>query len=832
MSRTAAALAALLLALPAAAQVQHLDPTLPTGLALPVLGAAGADEATAISVNPAGAGFVGAPSLHYFHQQAEEKVGGHGDGVYAAGLLGPVGPSFAMEWVTPPDAGGSRYRLTTLGLALTDGQAASLGIAWRWWSSPDADIEAMQAWDLGLSLRPARWLSFGASAQGLDLRMAGQRVPARYDVGLAVKLLGDRLLLSGDVLADDADGQPFRSTHLAAGLSSELWAGLVLQAQLRFALPDAPATQQDPAALLTLTWNTPHAGVTGGAAIEQGGTGWLVGTRASAERYRGATTGAEVPVLDLGKRLEQKRLLFIAVGERDRYGELLRQLARAREDGEVRAVVLEIDELPLGSGRIEELRAAVVRLKAAKPVLAYLTGGGTKEYWLASAATAVAAQPGATLMVNGLAKGQLYLKDGLARLGVVVEVAKAGAYKSAPEPLTRSGPSDEAKAMTGALLDDVSGRLRADLAAGRRLPPERVAALIDQGLFTAAEAKAAGLVDELLWPDEVQAWAQRSSGRPGRLDPGWAPAPKRAADRWGAPPAIAVVQLEGTIVEGKSRCEPLGDGGLAGSESVAAAVTAAGADARVKAIVLRIESPGGSAHASDLIWRAVMMAKKKKPVVVSMGDVAASGGYLVAVGADLIVAEPTTLTGSIGVFALKPDFSGTLEKLSIGRDLQQRGKVSDVFSLVKPWTPEERAAVERQIEATYRGFLEKVAEGRKLTPATVELVAGGRVWTGAQALEKGLVDRLGGLGEALDEARARAGLPAGEEVEVTWSDGRERFDLGSPLESTAAILAEAAPPSALQRAAAAVPELRTAAVLLEAGPVVALPVEWLGPVAP
>jgi protease-4 len=209
-----------------------------------------------------------------------------------------------------------------------------------------------------------------------------------------------------------------------------------------------------------------------------------------------------------------------------------------------------------------------------------------------------------------------------------------------------------------------------------------------------------------------------------------------------------VVQLEGTIVDGKSRGEPLGDGGMAGAESVAAAVTAAGADGRVKAIVLRIESPGGSAHASDLIWRAVMMAKQKKPVVVSMGDMAASGGYLVAVGADYLLAEPTTLTGSIGVFALKPDLSGALEKLSIGRDLQQRGKVSDVFSLVKPWTPEERAAVERQIEATYRSFLEKVAEGRKLTPARVELVAGGRVWTGAQALEQGLVDRLGGLAEA------------------------------------------------------------------------------------
>jgi protease-4 len=829
MPRLPAALAAALLALPAAAQLQDPASPLPGGLTLPVLGAAAADEATAVGVNPAGAGFVGAPSLHYFHQQAGGSRQERGDGLYLAGLLGHLGPSAAMEWVSPDDGAGQRYRRTTLGLALSDGRTASLGFSWRWWNSPDPAVEALQCWDVGLTVRPARWLSLAAAALGNDARLSGQRVPVRFDVGLATRLLAERVTLSADLLADDADGQAFRSTHLAGGLGVDVGGGFSLQGQVRFPLPDAPEGQRDPAGVVTLTWNSPRTGVSGGAAFAGAGSDSVLGLRVSAERYRAPALLAEAARLDVAEELEPRRFLVFTMGERDRYGALLKKLERAREDGEVRAVLLEVEGLPLGAGRVEELRGAIARLRAVKPVLVYLTGGGTREYWLASAATAVAAPPGTTLVVNGVARTQLYLKDGLARLGVAVEVARAGAWKSAPEPLTRSGPSDEARAMSAALLDDLSGRLRADLAAGRKLPPERVAALLDQGLFSSAEAKAAGLVDEVLWPDELEAWTRRVARVGARLVDGWEPAPRRTAERWGPAPAIAVVRLEGTIAGGKSRGEPLGDGSLAGAETVAEAIRSAGEDGRVRAIVLRVESPGGDASASDLIWRAVTRAKARKPVVVSMGDVAASGGYLAAVGADLIVAEPSTLTGSIGVFMLKPDLSGLLEKLSLGRDLQQRGKVAAVDSVWKPWSAEERAAVERQVEATYQGFLQKVAEGRRLPPADVEALAGGRVWTGAQALERKLVDRLGGLAEAVDAARERAGLPAGAEVELTWLGGRERFDLSTPLDSTAALLSDATPPSQLARMAARVPELRTAALLLELGPMLALPLEWLEP---
>jgi protease-4 len=586
------------------------------------------------------------------------------------------------------------------------------------------------------------------------------------------------------------------------------------------------------ATVVALTWNTAHAGWTGGVAGVGSDTSWQVGTRTSVERYRGAPGPAQAPRLDLPRLLTPRRTLFFTFGPRDPYGALVTLLEQARTDPEVAALVLEVEAAPVGAGRVEELRGLLAAVKARKPVLVYLTGGGTGAYWLASGATAVAMPPSSALMLTGFSASSLYLKDGLARLGVVVEVAKAGAYKSAPEPLTSSGPSPESREMTGSLLDSVSGRFTADVAAARSLGREQVAALVDKGLFTAADAKAAGLVDELVWPDELDAWASRLTGRPVKVRGGWEPTPARRAQRWGEPPAIAVVRLEGTIAAGQSRPEPLGDGTLAGAAGAAEALRRAAADRRVKAIVLRVESPGGDAQASDLVWRAVVQARRKKPVVVSMGDVAASGGYLAAVGADLIVAEPATITGSIGVFALKPDLSGLLEKLSLHRDAQRRGEVAELFSLTKPWTPAERAAVERMIDAVYQLFVDRVAEGRKLPRERVLELAGGRVWTGEQALERRLVDRLGGLPEAVAAARERAGIPREETVELLGLGGGSGLRLAGPFaDALAGKLADAlaTEPPALVRAAAALPELRTAAVLAELGPVLALPMDWLSP---
>jgi protease-4 len=818
---------AALAAAPAAAQVQDLPSSLSSGLPLPTGGAAVAEEATSLSVNPASIGFVHGPALHYLHVQGQGPLSADGDGLYGAWLTGPLGHGLSVEWVRP--AAGTSYRLTTLALALTDGQTASLGLSWRWWSSPDPAIEPMQAFDLGLALRPWRHLSLGASMLGIDARYLGRKLPVRYDLGLGLRFLDDAVTLSADLLANDQARGRFDVTGAAVGVAVELTQGLAVTAQYRIPIGSTAlaSPQRLPAGMVSLTWNGRHAGVTVGAAAAEHDSRWLVGARASWERYPASPGASSTPRLDLAGALAPRRFLFLELRGPDRFGVLLEQLATAGDDAAVGAVVVQIDDLPLGAGKIEELRGALLRLRDRKPVLAYLAGGGLKGYWLATAATAVAMSPSSTLLVTGLSVSQYYLKDGLARLGVTVEAVRAGGFKTAPEPFTRSEPSPESREMTGAILDDIYDRLVTDLARGRRLEAAAVRGLLDRGVFSAAEARQERLVDELLWPDELEGWSRTVTGRGLDLAEGYDPAPPRQARRWGLPPVIAVVGLEGVIAAGHSRLEPLGGGRISGAETVVAQLEEAARDGRVKAIVLRVDSPGGDAVASDLIWRAVKKARERKPVIASMGDVAASGGYLAAVGAERILAEPSTLTGSIGVFVLKPELSGLLEKLSVHRDVQTRGRNADLTTLARPWRDEERALVARQVDAVYATFLDRVVEGRALPRAEVERVAGGRVWTGQQALTRRLVDQLGGLEEAVAVARSRAGLPADADVEVRRSGGDWR-DLQVSLGAAVMTGGEAV----LRRTAALFPELGAAALLLELGPVLALPVEWVAPPSP
>jgi len=823
----AAAALVLLHAAPAAGQVLNgLDRELglPAGLALPVPGVAAAEEPAGIGTTPAAAGFVPELAVQGF-REGNVTEGSQADGLYLATGLGPLGAGYTIEWVRPGDGGGARYRKNALALALGDGRSVSLGVAWNRLSSPDPAIDALASWDLGLTARPSRHLSVGAAMLGRGARLGGVRLPLRYDLGVATRFGDDTFTLSADLLADDRARDDFHATHLAFGAGAELRAGLALSVQVTVPLHAEPGLSRDPAAVVALAWNGGHLGVSGGAAVLPGGTGGLGGVRLSSERYRAPGGGREVPTIGVKDELEPRRFLLFTIGDRDPYGLLLRRLEALRTDPDVGAVAVRIDGLPLGPGRTEELRAALAALRARKPVLAYLTGGGTTEYWLATAATAVAVPPGKALDVAGLAVSRLFLRDALARIGVAFEVVARGAYKSAPEPLVRSGSSPEAREVTGAVLDDVFGRFVADVALARRLAPERVRALVDQGLLGAEEAKAAGLVDEVLWPDEIEEWARRLTGRRVRLGGAYHPDPDRRAERWGRPAVVEIVRVEGTLVPGRSRRGRPGGDGLVGAETISRQLRRAAEDGAVKAIVLRVDSPGGDGLASDLVWREVVRARARKPVIASMGDAAASGGYLVAVGADAIVAEPSTLTGSIGVFALKPDLSGLLAKLSVAREAWARGENAQYGSFARPWSAAERRAIDRQLDGFYRLFVDRVAEGRKLPREEIASLAGGRVWTGKQAFERRLVDRLGSLDDAIALARERAGLGPGAHVEIR----RTGAGPGGPADLVQGALAAAAAEGPLERALSMLPEVQALALLAELGPVLALPVEWVVP---
>jgi protease-4 len=826
-ARLALALALALAAPAARAQAvltSDLASGIPVGLAVPNT-VAGADEATAVSVNPAGLGFVGDFTLQYFFQdgQAGSLVA---NGLYAALPIGPLVPALALEWMSP--ASGPRYLKTELALALALGQVVALGYGWNFYSSPDSALGALFDMDLGVTVRPARFLSLGASMLGFGGRIGGTQVPVRYDFGAALRMGDGLVTVAGDLYADDGGRGVFGVSQAAATATVSLPLGVALQGQYLFPLrSDLPAPRRAQAWQLALTWNQPHAGATVagnlfGADVPDG-SGMLYGARVSAERYRSRDVVKRVQVVDVEAALRPPSPLEVLLGApRDRYAALLGLLGELERDPAVAAVLLEVGDLPVGLGRTEELRQAVRRVADRKPVLAWLSAmGKSKEYWLATAASEVYAAPGSVVVANGLSSTAVFLKDGLAKLGVAFEAVAVGRYKNAPDALTRSGPGEEQREVAAAILDARFELLVKDVAEARRLPASRVRELVDVGVFTAEEAKHASLLDGALWPDEVEKRARERAGggvlttRPDRSRP-------RAADRWGPRPHVALLRIDGAIAPGKSRREPFTGTSLAGADSLVRQVRAAASDPLAQAIVVRVESPGGDGFASDLVWRALAEARRSgKPVVVSMGDVAASGGYLVAVAADAIVAEPATLTGSIGAFALKPDLSGLLRKLGVNLSSEQRGDNARIDSFVKAWTADERKLVERQVRAFYDQFVARVAEGRGLPREEVERVAQGRVWTGEQAVALKLVDRLGGLEEALALAREKAGLDP--DAEVRRLDPRPGFP-GDIAEGLAALAGE---PGPLQSLAARVPEVQAAALLAELGTVLALPVEWV-----
>ena len=493
---------------------------------------------------------------------------------------------------------------------------------------------------------------------------------------------------------------------------------------------------------------------------------------------------------------------------------LIERLDKAAGDTRVKGVVVSIDFPELGRGRAEEVRAAIARLRAAgKPVAAHLVSGAAADYAVAAACDTITMPPAATLELTGVRAEMMFFKSLLDRLGVAAEILQVGEFKGAGEPLTRDSMSPKLREQYESFVGDLFEQLVERVAADRRLPIDTVRELIDVGVFTPDAAREAKLIDAVGYEDEVVAsmaarigeespklvrdYAQRKFDQDFSGMAGLVKLMELLSGQKGSTPAgknrrIAVVHVTGEIREGRS-ADDLLLGGAAGSETVIKAIREASKDDTVAAIVLRIDSPGGSALASDLIWREA--ERTKKPVVASLSDIAASGGYYIAVAADRIVAAPGTLTGSIGVVGGKVAIGDALGRLGVHTDVVSKGKNAGWLSPNEPFTPSEREAFLGTMKDVYRLFTSKVAAGRKLDAATVESLAGGRVFTGRQAKDHGLVDRLGTLDDAIDEAKTLAGIDDDEPVDrVLLPEAKGLFDelfgaadrLGDPLAAVAA----------------------------------------------
>jgi len=474
------------------------------------------------------------------------------------------------------------------------------------------------------------------------------------------------------------------------------------------------------------------------------------------------------PAFDLGFAEEDRPTL---------YG-LVEKLRKAGKDERVRAIVLTFDAPEMGLGQIQELREAVRALRGTdKDVYSWLEQGGMGLYLLASAAPRVFMAPVGELDLTGLHVEQTYLKGLLDKIGLEADIEPVGDYKGAGEPFTRTGPSEQALEMLGWLTNDIFEQMLEAMAESRGLGRDDLRAIIDRGPFTAQAALREGLVDEVLYPGEVVELLRRRYGKDvvfdrayGEKDSpeidfsspfaffkflgeamGKAGARKRAG--------VAVVYVDGMIVDGETEHDLFGDGGTVGGTTLRRVLDEAREAEHIKAVVLRVDSPGGSALASDIIWNAAESLKAVKPLVVSMGNVAASGGYFVSAGAGTIYADPACMTGSIGVITGKLVTRGLWDWLGVSFYEHSIGRNADLYNTNRRFDDRQRAIIRAQAEEVYRVFTARVEAGRgeRLRKDLAEL-AGGRVFTGRQALEHGLVDRLGGLHDAIADAAGQAGL--------------------------------------------------------------------------
>ncbi len=457
---------------------------------------------------------------------------------------------------------------------------------------------------------------------------------------------------------------------------------------------------------------------------------------------------------------------------------------KAAKDDAVQGVLLKINGAQIGRGKLNEFRQAIGRVKAkGKKVIAYLDSADSADYLVASLCDEVVMPEPGMLMLLGVRSEVSFYKNLFDFVGVKAEMLRVGEYKSAAEPYSRTEMSKEFREELEQVLGDFYDQMVETVATGRKLDPEKVKVAIDNGPYTATSAKELGLVTRIAYEDELSDILKAMQpGAPFKLTKrygkkkidtdfsGFAGMMKMMNMLMGVDQQprrtfgtkIAVIHATGMIMPGPSSTDMFG-GSTLGSDTLVKAIDKAATDASVKAIVLRIDSPGGSALASDLIWRALQ--KVGKPVVASMSDVAGSGGYYIAMGAETIFAEPGTITGSIGVVGGKIAFEGLYNKIGITTSVVSRGKNSGILSTTSGFTDSEREAMTKLLHDIYRQFTEKAAKGRKMEVAALEKLARGRIYSGETALKLGLIDKIGTLDDAIEHARQLAGIGPDEKFE-------------------------------------------------------------------
>ena len=743
------------------ARAQTLDDRPTAGVALPWDGLVSDPDAAAVELNPAGLAFLRSWNVMVAHMEMDHQ--GRRSGMGTAVLWGhkipllPLSYGIGLQYVRWPHpfmAGYGNVVKATMALAWKFGWWGSVGMSYHHFFGVQGGLSGLDTLDLALLVRPADW--FGAALTVSDVTMPkwwhGLPVQRTWNAEVGFRPLGtDRLTLSVGVKL----GERRREFDPRFRVQTRLWRGLSLavEVEYRHRLMDLDrdghdeAIVNDVAATAALQVDFATWGF-GGAVVLQRRMSGLSGGVAAGGGAMVRVAGEQYPSLVSPKA--RAVVVSILPGSEWRFSRLLLDLDDLSRNPHVAAVVFKIADHAPGWAQCDEVRQAMARLhKAGKLTVAFVTTPSDRAYYVASAADRVWLAPSGGLLLAGMTSTRLYFRKALDRLGVHVDVLRHAEYKTAPNMFSRTSPStEEDEVVRGVLAERYRQFIGAIALRGAVARRSKARRLMTTAPFEPTEAVKAGLVDSVLYGDEIPSRIEKLVGRPVELV-----ALSRSVRRdatWGLAPAVAVIVVDGDLVPGKSRRIPILGERMAGHKTLVAQLRKARMDSRIEAVVLRINSPGGFAQAADVVWRQIRRLARAKPVVASLSNVAASGGYQLAVGANQILCDPGTITGSIGIFVARPVYRDLMKKLGIGVSIWKKGPHAGLFNSFVPYGPAEKKRLTAKLRVQYMRFVGVVAKGRKrLSVNQVEQLARGRVWTCGQAVARGLADSRGGLIEAI-----------------------------------------------------------------------------------
>ncbi len=769
---TRTALAALCGALPLclahSAHAQFFPNGEPTRL--PALGrsAVSDDDSTALVVNPANLAFLPREEFRwtgmFLNENATAPYQGH---AFAFAFPIPflsLSTGLRLDIVSPPSASSTalfgadngRYEWITWGVALHPSDAFGLGFSLQRSYSNQASAHGLESWSAGLTSRPSDYFGFAVVGQNLNAptTAAGGFVDRSYNFAVAIRPARSRAVEVGLESAYVSHGDGYWVPRATLGVDVPQLGRL--RGDFAYADPGNEASSKQWLASASFAFafngNVGSAEVAGGTMFGDA----LGAAKNKADENLGievAVRGFREPAASEAPRYALSLRLEDTPNTRGHTALLRKLWDIAENEPTVAAVVLELRTAPADSmAHAQELRDAIFHLRqAGKKVMCHLEDADGTSLYLCSAADRILLNPAGGIRFAGLKSRYMYFGSLLEKLGIRADFVRIGAHKSAPESFMRDNSSEVARADKVDLLQQVERNFTIGVATGRHLDAEELRRRIAKGPFVASEAKFAGLVDGFAFDDQLEEATSRLVGYPVLLrEDRRAP---RAPDYFGDNSGIAIVYVDGDMVDGRSQTIPLIGTKLVGSYTIAESLKKARENPKIGAVVLRVETGGGSAMAADVIYREVQLTAAVKPVIVSMGSAAASGGYYISAPGTRVLANPTTITGSIGIFYGKADVAELLRKIGVTIEVYKTSPRADAESIFRPFTPEERTELEHKVAQFYDVFLTRVASGRKLSKTEVDAVGQGRVWTGEQALERKLVDEIGGLRQAIDLAK-------------------------------------------------------------------------------